>query len=267
MHPDAGTGSRQAGPLPLWILATLLAVATAWIPAGLPGLLSREWAVMGLAAAALATALLTLGGNLPGQNLAALGVIVVGIAWGFHSLPEALFLRPPPRRLEMVSRALLDAAGILVARGVARRLLMPVRSSPRFGLWLIGTACVLAAAWSVPVRLLAFPGTPPTPVRHAAGAAVALVAVTPWILSKRPVPEHIELARSSDEEKRSQLQRLADFQSRHAAQSPAMLARLQQAVISNDNVFEVLMDAVRVCSLGQITNALFEVGGQYRRSM
>src|SRR5207249_3763384 len=47
----------------------------------------------------------------------------------------------------------------------------------------------------------------------------------------------------------------------------AMLERLQQAVINNKNVFEVLMDAVRVCSLGQITNALFEVGGQYRRSM
>jgi methylmalonyl-CoA mutase len=46
-----------------------------------------------------------------------------------------------------------------------------------------------------------------------------------------------------------------------------MLERLQQAVIANDNVFEVLMDAVRVCSLGQITSALFEVGGQYRRSM
>ena len=43
--------------------------------------------------------------------------------------------------------------------------------------------------------------------------------------------------------------------------------RLQQAVINNDNVFAVLMDAVRVCSLGQITNALFEVGGQYRRNM
>ena len=42
---------------------------------------------------------------------------------------------------------------------------------------------------------------------------------------------------------------------------------LQQAVIANQNVFEVLMDAVRVCSLGQITNALFEVGGQYRRNM
>ena len=48
---------------------------------------------------------------------------------------------------------------------------------------------------------------------------------------------------------------------------PAMLQRLQAAVIANANVFEVLMDAVRGCSLGQITNALFEVGGQYRRSM
>jgi methylmalonyl-CoA mutase len=46
-----------------------------------------------------------------------------------------------------------------------------------------------------------------------------------------------------------------------------MLQRLQRAVIENANVFEVLMDAVRVCSLGQITNALFEVGGQYRRNM
>ncbi|ODU97775.1 MAG: methylmalonyl-CoA mutase [Rubrivivax sp. SCN 70-15] len=82
-----------------------------------------------------------------------------------------------------------------------------------------------------------------------------------------PVPQHIELARSTDEEKRSQLARLADFQARHAAEAPAMLARLQQTVIANGNVFEVLMDAVRCCSLGQITNALFEVGGQYRRSM
>jgi isobutyryl-CoA mutase len=46
-----------------------------------------------------------------------------------------------------------------------------------------------------------------------------------------------------------------------------MLQRLQRAVIENNNVFEVLMDAVRVCSLEQITNALFEVGRQYRRNM
>jgi methylmalonyl-CoA mutase len=82
-----------------------------------------------------------------------------------------------------------------------------------------------------------------------------------------PIADTLELARSTDDEKQSQLKRLADFQARHANQSPAMLARLQQAVIENRNVFEVLMDAVRCCSLGQITNALFEVGGQYRRSM
>ena len=80
-------------------------------------------------------------------------------------------------------------------------------------------------------------------------------------------PETIELARSTEAEKQSQLQRLHDFHARHAAAAPAMLQRLQQAVIANANVFEVLMDAVRCCSLGQITNALFEVGGQYRRSM
>jgi len=81
------------------------------------------------------------------------------------------------------------------------------------------------------------------------------------------VQESIELARSTEEEKQGQLQRLQDFQARHAAEAPAMVQRLQQAVMANDNVFSVLMDAVRVCSLGQITNALFEVGGQYRRSM
>ena len=80
-------------------------------------------------------------------------------------------------------------------------------------------------------------------------------------------PQKIELARSTDEEKQSQLKRLGDFHKRHAKESPAMLKRLQQAVIDNGNVFAVLMDAVRVCSLGQITNALFEVGGQYRRNM
>ncbi|MEN9900913.1 MAG: Methylmalonyl-CoA mutase, partial [Pseudomonadota bacterium] len=81
------------------------------------------------------------------------------------------------------------------------------------------------------------------------------------------VLEKLELARSTEEEKKSQLDRLHAFHAKHAKESPAMLARLQQAVILNHNVFEVLMDAVRVCSLGQITNALFEVGGQYRRNM
>jgi isobutyryl-CoA mutase len=81
------------------------------------------------------------------------------------------------------------------------------------------------------------------------------------------VMEKLELARSTEDEKQGQLRRLRDFHARNAAHAPAMLQRLQQAVIRNENVFEVLMDAVRVCSLGQITNALFEVGGQYRRNM
>ncbi|HJV75048.1 MAG TPA: fused isobutyryl-CoA mutase/GTPase IcmF [Noviherbaspirillum sp.] len=80
-------------------------------------------------------------------------------------------------------------------------------------------------------------------------------------------PQSLELARSTDEEKQSQLKRLADFHARHAKEAPAMLQKLQQAVIDNENVFATLMDAVRVCSLGQISTALFEVGGQYRRSM
>lgn len=82
-----------------------------------------------------------------------------------------------------------------------------------------------------------------------------------------PIPESLELARSTEEEKQSQLQRLRDFHARHAHEAPAMLQRLKDAVIENRNVFEVLMDAVRCCSLGQITQTLFEVGGQYRRNM
>jgi methylmalonyl-CoA mutase len=81
------------------------------------------------------------------------------------------------------------------------------------------------------------------------------------------IPQQLELARSTEEEKQSQLKRLADFHERNAAQAPAMLQKLQQAVIEDRNVFETLMEAVRVCSLGQISSALFEVGGQYRRSM
>ncbi len=81
------------------------------------------------------------------------------------------------------------------------------------------------------------------------------------------IPEKLELIRSTDDEKQNQLQRLHEFHERHKAEAGPMLERLQQAVIENKNVFAVLMDAVRVCSLGQITHALFEVGGQYRRSM
>jgi methylmalonyl-CoA mutase len=80
-------------------------------------------------------------------------------------------------------------------------------------------------------------------------------------------PQTLALARSTEQEKESQLARLAAFHEAHAGEAPAALERLRQVVIANGNVFEELVNTVRVCSLGQITHALFEVGGQYRRSM
>ena len=77
----------------------------------------------------------------------------------------------------------------------------------------------------------------------------------------------IELARSTDDEKRSQIKRLREFQASHAEQSAAALEAVQKAAINNGNIFAELVNAVRYCSLGEITNALFEVGGQYRRNM
>ena len=80
-----------------------------------------------------------------------------------------------------------------------------------------------------------------------------------------PVP--VELARSTEEEKQHQLSRLADFKARHAGEREEVLERLRRTALDDANVFEVLMDAVRACSLGEITDALFEVGGRYRRNV
>jgi methylmalonyl-CoA mutase len=80
-------------------------------------------------------------------------------------------------------------------------------------------------------------------------------------------PKEIELARATEAEKQSQLDRLAHFQARHAADAPAALRRLQDVATGEGNVFDELMKAARVCSLGQLTEAFFEVGGQYRRNM
>jgi isobutyryl-CoA mutase len=80
-------------------------------------------------------------------------------------------------------------------------------------------------------------------------------------------PQKLELARATEAEKQSQLKRLADFHARHADEAPAALAELQRAATEGGNVFAALMDAVRVCSLGQISDAFFEVGGQYRRNV
>jgi methylmalonyl-CoA mutase len=88
---------------------------------------------------------------------------------------------------------------------------------------------------------------------------------------RNPHPEEqaalIPLARGTDEEKKSQLNRVRDFQQRHREQAHAALAALKDTARSGGNVFAVLMDAARVCSLQQITEAFFEVGGQYRRNV
>jgi isobutyryl-CoA mutase len=81
------------------------------------------------------------------------------------------------------------------------------------------------------------------------------------------IPAALPLSRSTDGEKQAQLDRLRDFQVRHAAESPATLARLRDAALGGENLFAVLMDAVRSCSLGEITAVLFDVGGQYRRNV
>jgi methylmalonyl-CoA mutase len=78
----------------------------------------------------------------------------------------------------------------------------------------------------------------------------------------------IELARASAEEKRDQIARLEDFKRRHSAESASALRRLKDVAARPEaNVFAELMKTVRVASLGEITNALYEVGGQYRRAM
>ncbi|GHF82712.1 methylmalonyl-CoA mutase [Amycolatopsis bartoniae] len=88
---------------------------------------------------------------------------------------------------------------------------------------------------------------------------------------RNPHPEEdeveVELARATEEEKQSQLRRVEDFQKRHRAEAEQALKALREAATSGENVFGVLMDAARVCTLGQITDAFFEVGGQYRRNV
>ena len=75
------------------------------------------------------------------------------------------------------------------------------------------------------------------------------------------------MARSTEDEKQSQLTRLQDFHDRNQDTAEQALEKIRHAVINDENVFAELMNAARVCSLGQITETFFEVGGQYRRNM
>ncbi|MEU6379432.1 fused isobutyryl-CoA mutase/GTPase IcmF [Streptomyces sp. NPDC046909] len=77
----------------------------------------------------------------------------------------------------------------------------------------------------------------------------------------------VELARATEDEKQSQLRRVRTYQEHRRDEAQSALAALKQAATRGDNVFAVLMDAARVCSLQQVTEAFFEVGGQYRRNV
>lgn len=93
-----------------------------------------------------------------------------------------------------------------------------------------------------------------------------LIGVNTFLPENEEAQPVVELARSTDDEKQSQIKRLRDFQERNANQAHTALVELKQAIMNGGNGFEALMGAVKYCSLGQLTDAFFEVGGQYRRS-
>jgi isobutyryl-CoA mutase len=97
-----------------------------------------------------------------------------------------------------------------------------------------------------------------------------IIGVNTYLNPNPPSAEEIdtmEIARASKEEKESQIHHLREFQQEHEEEAERMLQKLKETAVQNGNIFEALMDAVRVASLGQITRALYEVGGQYRRNM
>jgi methylmalonyl-CoA mutase len=97
--------------------------------------------------------------------------------------------------------------------------------------------------------------------------SLPIIGVNTFVREHDDEPQEIELARATEAEKRSQLDRLADFQRRHTPEAAEAIRRLQDVATGDGNVFDELMKAARVCSLGQLTDAFFEVGGQYRRNM
>ena len=97
--------------------------------------------------------------------------------------------------------------------------------------------------------------------------SLPIIGVNTFINPEQEEMPEPALQRSTTDEKDSQIKRLRDFQSRNAEKGVEVRERLREAVVKDENVFAVLMEAVRYCSLGQISDTLFEVGGQYRRNM
>jgi methylmalonyl-CoA mutase len=95
-----------------------------------------------------------------------------------------------------------------------------------------------------------------------------IIGVNTFLSSKgSPTVLPKEVIRSTTEEKEFQISRLNELKKMNEEKGIIMLKQLQHVAIHNQNIFEALMETVKYCSLGQITQALFEVGGQYRRNM
>ena len=95
-----------------------------------------------------------------------------------------------------------------------------------------------------------------------------IIGVNTFLSSKgSPTILPAEVIRATTEEKENQIETLKSLHQRNAKKVEQRLQQVQEAAIKNENIFEALMEATKVCSLGQITYALFEVGGQYRRNM
>jgi len=97
--------------------------------------------------------------------------------------------------------------------------------------------------------------------------SLPIIGVNTFLNPNPPEVGAIELARSTEDEKQSQIKRLREFEMRNEQHTKAAIKNLQNAAMNNENVFAQLMEAVQYCSLGTITDALFQVGGKYRRNM
>lgn len=97
---------------------------------------------------------------------------------------------------------------------------------------------------------------------------IPIVGVNTFLNEQRKINvEHKQIIRSSKAEKERQIKHLNDFKKRHQSPAEAYIAKLKQAAIQQENIFEVLMEAVKFCSLGQLTDALYQVGGKYSRNL
>ena len=97
--------------------------------------------------------------------------------------------------------------------------------------------------------------------------SLPIVGVNTFLSATPEEVKEIELARSTEEEKQQQIAQLNLFQSRNADRAPEVIGLLQDTARDRGNLFEVLIEAVKSCSLGQLSRSLYEVGGQYRRNM